>query len=165
MNIQAISGMNFMAKPTQIKRVTPLSDYAEGLLKGAREFSEGQKKHFNVRCEEPAVSLMEEVQQVAQNYGRDVIKLAQNGDMLLINSGNITSSFKLTALSADNMAKSNVGVVDQTFEDLSKSLLDTFKTNIKGNVIAEERGLKKGIEYIEINTPPEAVGSKLNIVG
>ena len=165
MNIQAISGMNFMAKPTQIKRVTPLSDYAEGLLKGAREFAEGQKKHFNVNCEEPAVSLIEEVQQVAQNYGRDVIKLAQNGDMLLINSGNITSSFKLPALNANGLEKSNVGIVDQSFEDVSKSLLNTFKTNIKGNVIAEERGLKKGIEYIEINKPQETVGSKLNIVG
>ena len=166
MNIQAISGMNFMAKPTQIKRVTPLSDYAELLLKGAREFSDYQRKHFNVKCEEPAISLIEEAQQVAQNYGREVVKLAQSGDMLLINSGNITSSFKLNpVLNAEEFKKLNEIVPNQYLEDVSRSLLETFRTNVKGNVIAEERGLKKGIEYIEINKPQETVGSKLNIVG
>ena len=54
---------------------------------------------------------------------------------------------------------------DELLDDMLKSLNDVFETNIRGNVIAEERGLKKGIEYIEINTPPEAVGSKLNIMG
>lgn len=147
MNIQAISGMNFMANPAQIKRVTPLSEYTENLLGGAVSVTE------NVQ----SGKLIDVVAQKAKDYGRDVVKIAQNGDMLLINSGNLTSAFKTEPAIAEKMMQDK-----ELMNDVSKSLYDTFLTNIKGNVIAEERGLKKGIEYIEINTPPETVGSKLN---
>ena len=150
MNIQAISGMNFMANPAQIKRVTPLSEYTEKLLGDAVSVTE------NVQ----SGKLIDVVAQKAKDYGRDVVKIAQNGDMLLINTGNLTSAFKTEPANAEKMMQDK-----ELMNDVSKSLYDTFLTNIKGNVIAEERGLKKGIEYIEINTPPETVGSKLNIVG
>ena len=150
MNIQAIGGMNFMANPAQIKRVTPLSEYTEKLLGGAVSVTE------NVQ----SGKLIDVVAQKAKDYGRDVVKIAQNGDMLLINSGNLTSVFKTDTANAER-AMSN----EELLKDMSKSLYDAFLTNIKGNVIAEERSLKKGIEYIEINTPPEAMGSKLNIMG
>ena len=150
MNIQAISGMNFMANPAQIKRVTPLSEYTEKLLSGAVSVTENTQSG----------KLIDVVAQKAKDYGRDVVKIAQNGDMLLINSGNLTSAFKTEPVVAEKMMHDK-----DLMNDVSKSLYDTFLTNIKGNVIAEERGLKKGIEYIEINTPPETVGSKLNILG
>lgn len=150
MNIQAISGMNFMANPAQIKRVTPLSEYTEKLLGDAVSVTE------NVQ----SGKLIDVVAQKAKDYGRDVVKIAQNGDMLLINTGNLTSAFKTEPANAEKMMQDK-----ELMNDVSKSLYDTFLTNIKGNVIAEERGLKKGIEYIEINTPPETVGSKLNIMG
>ena len=154
MNIQAISGMNFMAKPAQIKRITPLSDHVESLLKGPIENIGQQRAFADIKIEEPAVKLINEVQKTAENYGRDIVKIAQSGDMLLINSGSITSAFNTNPVIKPGEVEG----------DLSKSLYETFRTNIRANVIAEERGLKKGIEYIEISTP-ETVGSKLNIVG
>ena len=144
MNIQAISDMNFMAKPAQIKRITPLSEYAEKLL----------KEPISVTKDGDVTKLIDSVSNYATNYGKDMVKVAQSGDMLLINSGNITSTFKL------NPSVKN----DEPLGDMLKSLNDAFETNIRGNVIAEERGLKKGIEYIEINTPSETVGSKLNVL-
>ena len=124
MNIQAISGMSFMAKaPTSgIKQVGELSTYSREMLN---------------RC-------YGEVENLAKNFNKQV-KIAQSGDVLLVNSGSVTSTFNPEKLANPS-------------RDFGQGIMN----NIKANVIAEERGLKKGIEYIEINTPPEIVGSKLN---
>ena len=127
MNIQAISGMNFTAKPavSGIKEVGKLDTYANEMLN---------------RC-------YAEVENYAKNFGRQV-KIAQTGDTLLVNSGSITSSFNPQKLGNPN-------------REFGQNIIN----NIRANTIAEERGLKKGIEYIEINTPKEVVGSNLNIMG
>ena len=127
MNIQAISGMNFMAKVpvSGIKQVGELGTYSTEMLN---------------RC-------YGEVENVAKNFNKQV-KIAQSGDVLLINSGTITSKFN-----------------PERLQNPEKDFAQNIINNIKGNLIAEERGLKKGIEYIEINKPQETVGSKLNIVG
>ena len=152
MNIQAINNVNFMASPkqlTRIKRVNDVGTYVEQLLS----------------------TCSKEVEQKAENFGKTV-KLASSGDVLLINSGNLTSTFNTNPyvkvggelIKTKDLPKGyNPQLFDEIVNERSKVLLDTIENNIKGNVIAEERGLKKGIEYIEINAPTEVFGSKLNI--
>ena len=137
MNIQVINSSNFKAsKPLTpcIKEVRPLSERFLPLLDGPID-------SFNSRSTE---TIRQSIESIARNFGRNVL-IAENSEGLLINSGLITTLFRF-----------------EPEIDNSRALYKAFITNIKGNVIAEERGYQAGIKDIETNTP-KAV-SEFNIL-
>ena len=85
-----------------------------------------------------------EVESFARNYGKQVM-ISQKKDSILVNSGPITSTF-------------NIHKLENPDRDFGQNIIN----NIRANTIANEKGLKKGIEYLEINSPK--VGEKLNVV-
>lgn len=130
----------------RIKEVTPLTEQANELLNGPIRNSDlGYLKNVTVNSIENNTALVEtireNVERIANYYERDSVNIAQRGDTLLINSGILTSTFNTNPKEISNNT------------DMRKSLYDTIIANIKGNVIAEEKGLKKGSEYIKENTP------------
>lgn len=114
MNIQSINGMNnntFGARipqkaPAKIEIVGKIDNYAEQML-----------DHINGA-----------ILHQADSYGRDIVKVAQKGDALYINSGTITSRISLSE-EGNNLFKNVVN-------------------NIQANSEAEYRGLDKGFSRL-----------------
>ena len=108
MKISAISNQNFMGKEAGIKVLGELSTYPREMLN---------------RC-------YGQVDSFAKNYGRQV-KIAEKGKSLLVNSGNITTSFN-----PEKLANPEI--------DFAKSIIN----NIRANNIADEKTLKSGLNFL-----------------
>ena len=108
MKVVAVSNQNFTGKEAGIKIVGELSTYPREMLN---------------RC-------YGEVETFAKNYGRQV-KIAEKGKALLVNSGNITTSFAPEKLS-----------------NPEKEFAERIINNIRANCIADEKTLKSGLNFL-----------------
>ena len=96
-------------------------------------------------CRDFVLPQASKLEQIASKYGKPV-RIAQLADeKLLVNVGTVSNVLDVKKLRVTDIPAAIINV-------------------IKGNAIAEERGVKKGLEYIELNSP-EVVGSRLNILG
>ena len=108
MKISAISNQNFMGKEAGIKVLGELSTYPREMLN---------------RC-------YGQVDSFAKNYGRQV-KIAEKGKSLLVNSGNITTSFN-----------------PEKLVNPEREFAERIINNIRANNIADEKTLKSGLNFL-----------------